>query len=115
MTETYLQVQTAGLAEEKGLIDTEEEEGQVMGTILSLGICPCLDSQAAEELPFVLEGQSEGRKAWIANSLFTLRLEAGDGNETGVGEGKLAEGRCIHLKCTTVEKVFLALLARSVQ
>lgn len=49
MTETYIQVQTAGLAEEKGLIDTEEEQGQAGGTVLSLGICPCLGSQSAEE------------------------------------------------------------------
>ena len=44
-----VQVQTAGLAEQKGLIDTEEEEGQTTGTVQSLGIRLCMDSQSAVE------------------------------------------------------------------
>lgn len=61
-------MQTAGLAETKGLIDTEEEEGQAVGTIYSLGIFLCLDSQSVVEqhLPSLKVSQRGGGSGqWV--------------------------------------------------
>lgn len=97
-----IQVQTAGLAE-KRLIDTEEEEGQSMGTVSSLGICPGLDSQPAVErhLP----------------SLEVSRREGGQGQWVGLGVNRKAGKRArsgkrhpLHM-CPKWRKALLALLA----
>ena len=82
-------MQTAGLAGEKGMIDTEEE-GQAMDTIQSLGICPCRDSQSA--VACHPPSLSVRRRAWPVSSLFTLQLEGGAGSEIGEG-GKRKQQR----------------------
>lgn len=81
--DSYVQVQTAVWADEKGPADREEEAGWAMG-------CPEPGNTPMPGLPVasVMEGQSEGRWAWGGSSLVTLHRRVGLGVQQEKGREK---------------------------